>query len=220
MPVGKRPAIKRKKKKVSPGGAKLSDRLGVLWDNWGDDLIERLVEDGINEADLLVLIGAKSNPTGDNIGKLFLSAYETAGALKGQLRALIATSQMKPAAQKVFVKKIEEFGKATELFGHLGAQFEMLAADRLHNSKRADDIAKKKAENSQRSNRDEAIKSFIVRQGLENKKAPQFQPSLKKALEKQGLTVSEEYLLKESRRVLKELKKSDSSNEMSDNSIE
>jgi hypothetical protein len=71
MPVGKRPAIKRKKKKVSPGGAKLSDRLGVLWDNWGDDLIERLVEDGINEADLLVLIGAKSSSINNSVKSVF-----------------------------------------------------------------------------------------------------------------------------------------------------
>jgi hypothetical protein len=95
MRVGKRPTAKLKKKKVSPGGAKLSDRLGVLWDNWGDALIERLVQDGINDAELLMLIGAKSNPTGDNIGRLYLSAYQTAGALKSELKALIARSQMK-----------------------------------------------------------------------------------------------------------------------------
>jgi len=171
LKIAKRKTAKSTKRQNSPGGAKLLQRVTMMWDGWSDQTIELLIENGIVDPDLLALTARSENPNGQELAPLCIQAHTEAHGLAGELKKAIKLTQFPPDLKKIILKSISEYGAARERAGHLGAQLELLAADELHNTARAKKRARTMAKDGKRAQRLTAIKAYIVQHGHEAKSA-------------------------------------------------
>jgi hypothetical protein len=167
------------------GGVKLSRRNELLFENWGSEKIERLKQKGFPDADLLTLIGQSHNPPGKEIGQAWNDAVQAAAIAKSQIK--ISIEVLDPSFRKALLSAVEHYAELREKTGRIGAQFEMLAADQLHNTRQGIRASEKQSKG--RQERHDKIEEFIVHENKKSASAYSLGHSskLRKYLEAAGL---------------------------------
>jgi hypothetical protein len=146
----------------------LSRRLTEMWRKWDEDTIKLLDRTGFPDADLITLIGRPQNPPGADLGSLWHEAYRTAQRRIKAIKELLAGMDAEADRAKI-VRAVEQYGEARERLGHLGAQFELLAADHLANESRLSEVANAKRQRTQE--RLEAIRAYIAKNPMGSSRA-------------------------------------------------